>query len=150
MENETTPIRWEQKFESYGKALRRLAEIVRCAQERPLTDFEKDGLVQRFEFTHEMAWKVMMSFCKHQSPEIALYGSKDSTRWAFSHELITDGEVWMDMVQSRSSTSHNYDGEVADVVTSKIINDYFPRMVQFYHKMRTLTSSAAEDIFKDE
>ena len=69
--------RWEQKLGSYGKALKRLKEIVVLSHRRDLTEIEKDGLIQRFEFTHELAWKLMMSFCKYQSPEIELFGSVD-------------------------------------------------------------------------
>lgn len=144
MENMVYP-RWEQKLDSYHKALNRLAEIVNCSKERPLSDFEKDGLVQRFEFTHEMAWKVMMSFCKAQSPEEELFGSKDSTRWAANRGLLTDGEVWMDMIRSRNFTSHNYDGEVADSVVNKVVNSYFPQMCDFYNRMSSLSST--KDLF---
>lgn len=147
MEENRIVARWEQKLESYSKALRRLAEIVNCANSRELSDFEKDGLVQRFEFTHEMAWKLMMSFCRYQSPEMELYGSKDSTRWAFSHDLIADGDTWMQMIQSRNSTSHNYDGVVADQVVQRVVKDYFPCMVAFHDKMQSLSSEPKLNLF---
>lgn len=149
MEGNHTTIRWEQKLESYSKALRRLSEIVNCAKSRELSDFEKDGLVQRFEFTHEMAWKLMMSFCRHQSPETELFGSKDSTRWAFTHGLIIDGELWMQMIQSRNSTSHNYDGSVADQVVQRVVKEYFPSMLAFHDKMQGLSSEPKLDLFKE-
>lgn len=147
MDESYNTLRWEQKLGSYSKALRRLAEIVSCAKTRELSDFEKDGLVQRFEFTHEMAWKVMMSFCRHQSPETELFGSKDSTRWAFSHGLISDGELWMEMIQSRNSTLHNYDGEVADHVVQRVVGDYFASMVAFHDKMQGLSSAPQLNLF---
>lgn len=147
MEEQYTTLRWEQKLESYSKALRRLAEIINCAKTRELSDFEKDGLVQRFEFTHEMAWKLMMSFCRHQSPETELFGSKDSTRWAFAHGLIGNGEVWMQMIQSRNSTSHNYDGIVADQVVQRVVNDYFPALRAFHDKMQSLSSEPKLNLF---
>lgn len=139
--------RWEQKLESYRKALNRLAEIVNCSKERSLTEFERDGLVQRFEFTHEMAWKLMMSFCKFQSPEEELFGSKDSTRWAANHELLEDGETWMDMIRSRNLTSHNYDGEVAESIVKKVSDEYFPLMQKFLFRMQALAQVSAEDLF---
>lgn len=147
MEENYIALRWEQKLESYSKALRRLAEIVNCANTRELSDFEKDGLVQRFEFTHEMAWKLMMSFCRYQSPEAELFGSKDSTRWAFNHGLIVDGELWMQMIQSRNSTSHNYDGIVADKVVQRVVKEYFPSMVAFHDKMQSLSTEPELNLF---
>ena len=140
-------LRWEQKLDSYYKALKRLSEIVSLSHQRELTDIEKDGLIQRFEFTHELAWKLMMSFCKHQSPEKELFGSKDSTRWAFEHGLIVEGEVWMEMIASRNMTSHNYDGEVAEEVFHRIVKDYYKSLVRFYNKMRTFSSESLPELF---
>lgn len=147
MERDYSYPRWEQKLESYNKALRRLAEIVNYAKQQPLSDFEKDALVKRFEYTHEMAWKLMMSYCKFTSPEDEVLGSRDSTRWAFSRELITDGQAWMDMIKSRNSTAHNYDGDVADEVIMDVIDRFFPLMVQFFQKMSKLSSNTPEDLF---
>lgn len=147
MEQKAYP-RWEQKLDSYRKALNRLAEIVNCSRQRPLSEFEKDGLVQRFEFTHEMAWKLMMSFCKAQSPEEELFGSKDSTRWAAGRNLLDDAEIWMDMIRSRNFTSHNYDGDVADSVAGKITDIYYPQMLTFYYRMNALSSNKIEDLFE--
>ena len=132
--------RWEQKLGSYAKALKRLKEIVVLSRQRELTEIEKDGLIQRFEFTHELAWKLMMSFCKCQSPEIELFGSKDSTRWAFEHGLISGGDIWMEMIASRNMTSHNYDGDIAEEVFFKIVNVYYKSLIEFYNKMRTFAS----------
>lgn len=128
--------RWEQKLDSYGKALSRLAAIVNESKRRQLNEFEKDSVVQRFEFTHEMAWKVMMSYCKFVSPEEQTLSSKDSTRWAFHAGLLADGEVWMDMITSRNYTSHNYDGDIADMMVSKVADVYYPEMLKFHDVMK--------------
>lgn len=144
----TTYPRWIQKLESYRKALNRLAEIVNCARLRDLSDFERDGLVQRFEFTHEMAWKLMMSFAKAMSAEEELFGSKDSTRWAAKRGLIEDAEIWMDMIRSRNETSHNYDGDIADNVVRKVTEQYFPQMQSFLFRMQGLASTQENDLFE--
>lgn len=49
--------RWQQRFENYRRALARLNEAVQLSQQRPLTDLERQGLIQAFEFTHELSWK---------------------------------------------------------------------------------------------
>ena len=139
--------RWEQKLESYAKPLKRLKEIVVLSRQRDLTEIEKDGLIRRFEFTHELAWKLMVSFCRFQSPEIELFGSKDSTRWAFEHGLISGGDIWMEMIASRNMTSHNYDGAIAEEVFFKIVNVYYTSMVEFYNKIRIFTSEPALELF---
>lgn len=139
--------RWEQKLDSYHKALNRLAEVVNRYNERGLSEIERDGLVQRFEFTHEMAWKLMMSFCKSQSPEEELFGSKDSTRWAFGKGLLNNGDVWMDMIRSRNYTSHNYDGVVTESIVHKVVEEYYPQMKLFYFKMEALSATKPSDVF---
>lgn len=141
--------RWEQKLESYTKALKRLAQIVNESRKRPLSDIERDGMIQRFEFTHELAWKVMMSFCKFQSPEETLFGSKDSTRWAYERGLITNGDVWMQMIVSRNYTSHNYDDDESAATAKAIVNDYFPEFVSFLEKMQSLSSTPQPLLFEE-
>lgn len=143
---DTTP-RWQQKLESYHKALSRLAEIVNVAKTRSLNDIERDGMIQRFEFTHELAWKVMMSFCKFQSPEESLYGSKDSTRWAYERGLITNGEVWMQMIASRNYTSHNYDDSEAAETARAIVCDFYPELVAFWEKMQSISANPQGTLF---
>jgi len=139
--------RWELKLVNYQRALSRLAEVVNVSKTRSLSALERDGMIQRFEFTHELAWKLMMSFCKFQSPEVDLFGSKDSTRWAFEHGLLEDGEVWMNMIASRNETSHNYDEELAADVYANIANLYYPAMLAFYNKMHALSSSPQTELF---
>lgn len=139
--------RWEQKYDSYTKALNRLAEVVNERNKRELNEFELDSIVQRFEFTHEMAWKLMMSYCKYVSPEEQTLGSKDSTRWAFRSGLLADGELWMDMIASRNSTSHNYDGEVAGSIIEKIVNQYYQQMLLFHKEMGKRITNKELDLF---
>ena len=130
--------------------MKRLKEIVVLSRQRDLTEIEKDGLIQRFEFTHELAWKLMMSFCKYQSPEIEIFGSKDSTRWAFERGLISGGEIWMEMIASRNMTSHNYDGDIAEEVFSKILNVYYKSLVEFYNKISVFASEPTLELFVAE
>ncbi len=144
MENEET--HWELKLKSYHKALDRLAEIVNASQKRELNDFEKDGLIQRFEFTHEVAWKLMKSYAEFQGFQ-DIGGSRDATRKAFEMNLISESEVWMAMIRSRNETSHNYDGEVADSVVTNIVDKYYPLLLDFYQKMQDKSANTPDDIF---
>ena len=58
-------IRWQQRFQNYQKALAQLQNAVTLARERPLSLLEKQGLIQAFEYTHELAWKTLKDFLKH-------------------------------------------------------------------------------------
>lgn len=112
--------RWEQRRESYHKALSRLAEIVNESKRRELNDYERDGLVQRFKFTHGSGWKLMNSYEEFKGIT-GIGGSRDATRYAKQIDLITDGDTWMDMIKSRNETSHNYDGTVAKGIVEEIV-----------------------------
>ena len=138
--------RWEQRLDSYHKALARLAEIVGASKKRALNEFERDGLVQRFEFTHELSWKLMKAYAEYQGFD-GIGGSRDATRKAFEMSLISDGQSWMDMIKSRNETSHNYDGSMADDVVDSIINRFYPLLAEFYQKMNSLSALTPDDFF---
>lgn len=138
--------RWEQRLDSYHKALARLAEIVGASKKRALNEFERDGLVQRFEFTHELSWKLMKAYAEYQGFD-GIGGSRDATRKAFEMSLISDGQSWMDMIKSRNETSHNYDGSMADDVVDSIIYRFYPLLADFYQKMNSLSALTPDDLF---
>ncbi len=97
-----TDVRWQQRFSNYRRAL---AQLSRFMEVEELNDLEKQGLIQAFEYTHELAWKTLSDFLK-QKGNAEIYGSKDAAREAFKLGLVEKGEVWMDMIKSRNLTSH--------------------------------------------
>lgn len=138
--------RWEQRLSSYRRALARLGEVVALARTRSLSMLESDGLIQRFKFTHELAWELMKSYAEYQGfSDIA--GSRDATRKAFEMGLIGDGQAWMDMIRSRNETSHLYDGEVAGDATARILNEFHPLLVSFLMRMESLSEHTPNDLF---
>ncbi len=136
-----TDIRWLQRLENYTKALSNLTEAVELATQRPLSNLEKQGLIQSFEFTHELAWNVMKDYFAYQgNPSIT--GSRDAVREAFSKNLITNGEVWMSMIKSRNQTSHTYNQGIADEITDLILQRYHAEFMAFLQSMQQLKSAA--------
>lgn len=140
--NENLDIRWKQRFSNYVKALQKLEEAVLYIQNNTLSEktnfvldeILKEGLIQRFEYTHELAWNLMKDYAFYQGNSI-IGGSRDATREAFSLQLVSDGHVWMEMIKSRNETSHLYNQEIADEVFSKIINLYYPAFLEFKSTM---------------
>ena len=110
-------IRWIQRFKNFIKAFSQLKEAVQLAQQRPLSKLEEQGLIQAFEYTHELAWNTLKDFLESRGIR-NLYGSKDATREAFKTGLIENGEIWMDMINSRNLTSHTYDEATAAKIAS--------------------------------
>lgn len=131
----TPDIRWQQRFANYKKALVQLKNAVELSKQRPLSLLEKQGVIQAFEFTHELAWNVLKDYLEDQGNQ-AVKGSKDATREAFKVALIADGERWMAMVQSRNVSSHTYDEQTAEQLVIAIINDYFPLFERLQTEMQ--------------
>ena len=118
-------VRWQQRFTNYQRALNNLTGAVQLSAERPLTDLERQGLIQAFEFTHELAWKTLKDFLQARAVS-GLYGSKDTTREAFSQGLIADGELWMEMIRHRNLSTHTYDEATVNEIVSAASLRYLP------------------------
>ncbi|AMQ56428.1 nucleotidyltransferase substrate binding protein [Algoriphagus sanaruensis] len=132
-----TKIRWQQRLANFSKALRQLENAVNLSKERPLSDLEEQGLIQAFEFTHELAWNVLKDYFAFQgNPDIT--GSRDASREAFRKGLIRDGDGWMEMIKSRNQSSHTYNQEIADGIADKITNSYFSLFLDLENKMNQL------------
>ncbi len=129
-------IRWQQRFGNFEKALAQLTEAIENNGENPI-DIIKEGIIQRFEFTHELAWKVMKDFLEYEGFQ-NIAGSRSATREAFNKGLISEGQVWMDMIESRNKTVHTYHENILEIEYKKIFSLYFPLFIEFYDKMKTL------------
>ena len=133
-------VRWKQRFENFQKAFQKLVEAVTYIKnndskaEVVLDEIIKEGLIQRFEYTHELAWNVMKDYATYQG-NTTVGGSRDATREAFQLQLMSDGAVWMDMIGSRNKTSHTYNETTADEIYFKILNVYFPAFLEFKKNM---------------
>ena len=130
-------IRWKQRLQNYKKALITLENAVELGKIRELTDLEKQGMIQSFEFTFEMAWNVMKDYLEDQGIT-GIIGSKGAVRHAFSKELIEDGQVWMDMIESRNISSHSYDEIIAEKILEKITQIFYSQLKEFANKMISL------------
>lgn len=133
--------RWRQRFESFRKAFGRLSQGAALAQERQLTDLEQQGLIQAFEFTHELAWKTLKDYLEVRGNTARLHGSRDATREAFSLGLIEDGDAWMQMIDHRNASTHAYDEETAEKIAAAILERY----VAEFGKFQTRLAGLADD-----
>lgn len=143
-------IRWKQRFSNFVKALHKLTQAVEYIKlsfessedsdlDAVLDEIIKEGLIQRFEYTHELAWNVMKDYANYQG-NTNVGGSRDATREAFQLQLFSDGEVWMEMIGSRNKTSHTYNEAIADEIYSKILDKYYPAFLEFQQNMENKRS----------
>lgn len=139
--NNAEDTRWLQRFSNYRKALAQLESAVALSEMRALSDLEKQGLVQAFEYTYELAWNTIKDFYENQG-ETGIQGSRDAFRLAFRRGLIDDGECWMRMVKDRAQTTHTYNESTVESIVTDILHLYYP---QFRALAATLEELAGED-----
>jgi nucleotidyltransferase substrate binding protein (TIGR01987 family) len=134
---EKADLRWQQRYNNFLKAFSLLEAAVKQSHMSGLNELEEQGLIQRFEFTHELAWNVLKDYFDYQGIH-NIIGSRDATREAFKNGMIGDGDGWMEMIRSRNESSHTYNEDVADELKLKIINVYYPLFSEFRMKMDSL------------
>lgn len=129
-------IRWLQRFNNYRKALKRLVEAsmtVNNCTDLATIDLLKEGLIQRFEFTQELAWKLMKDYLEYQG-ETNISGSRDAIRKSLAANIINDPE-WLQTIITRNKTSHTYDDDITTGIYRIIITTYIPLMQQLEETM---------------
>ncbi|MDR1625491.1 MAG: nucleotidyltransferase substrate binding protein [Spirochaetia bacterium] len=129
-------IRWKQRLQNYQKALAVLGEAVCLAASRELSNLEKQGLIQAFEFSFELAWNLMKDYLEAQGIT-GIIGSKGAVRQAFSAGLIAEGQVWMDMIRDRTISSHSYDEDTARDLSAAIRDVYHGQLRDFARQMES-------------
>lgn len=132
--NDTHGVRWIQRFSNYKKALSQLAKFIAKGK---LNELEEQGLIQAFEYTHELAWNVLRDYLREQG-NFTIHGSRDATREAFKLDLIQAGEDWMDMIQDRNRSSHTYNQATADLIVANITQRYFALFLSLKETMQGL------------
>jgi len=126
---ETRDVRWKQRFQNFKQAFSRLQEAI--SQEN-LNELERNGLIQRFEFTIELAWKVMKDFLEEKG--FAFKPSpKDTFRQAQEAKYIDYAQLLIDALNIRNELSHDYDGELFRLSEMELRNDIFPTILKLYY-----------------
>jgi nucleotidyltransferase substrate binding protein (TIGR01987 family) len=110
---------------------------VDLARQRPLSELEQQGLIQGFEFSHELAWNLLQDYLQHQGIS-GIISSRDATRLAFQNDLISDGEGWMAMIKARNQSSHTYNLEQAEAIARDVIERYAPLFAALRERFRAL------------
>lgn len=131
-------IRWRQRLKNYRKALRQLQQFV---EKESLSELEKQGLIKAFEYTYELAWNTLKDFLVYEG-YMEIYGSRDTIRKAYELHLLSEGERWMDMLESRNRTSHSYNEEVAEQICHAIKHDYYTLFCNLELKLRQLENES--------
>ena len=130
-------IRWQQRLQNFRAAFNELNEAVSLNNERGLSKLEEQGLIQAFEYTYELAWNTLKDFYQYQG-ETGIQGSRDTLRLAFERGMVEEGDQWMEMIKSRTLTSHTYNRETARLIADQILNHYHPLLNRLLQKLEHL------------
>ena len=138
---EDKDIRWIQRFSNYRRALARFNQAVEIVSDQmdwdeEVDDLLEEGLIQRFEYTHELAWKVMKDYAEYQG-YTDIRGSRDAIRYGLQSGLIDD-RVWMKSIEDRNLSSHHYDSSTVEAILGRITETYLPLMNRFEETMKGL------------
>ncbi|MFA5880058.1 MAG: nucleotidyltransferase substrate binding protein [Candidatus Margulisiibacteriota bacterium] len=120
-------IRWKQRCENFKKAFLQLTEFI----EKPeLNKFEKQGLIQCFEYTFELSWKTMKDYLESQgyivkSPRMAI-------QIAFQTQLISDGHVWIEALEKRNLMAHTYNESFTEESEHLICDSYYKMLQELF------------------
>jgi nucleotidyltransferase substrate binding protein (TIGR01987 family) len=128
MEKNNKDIRWRQRFENFSRAYYKLSLVVGNIDQ--LSDLEKEGLIQRFEYTFELAWKTLKDFLESKGVD-AKY-PRDIIKESYRNELIDDGELWLEMLDKRNVLAHAYNEDVFRSVVNDIVKHYFDQIAMLF------------------
>ena len=112
--------RFIERKQDLTNATKRLKE----ALEQEETDIVIDGVLHRYEFTFELAWKTLKDYLEYLGIPMNTGSPREVIKESFAHNLISDGEVWINMMLARNSLSHLYDEETSRQIYIAIKNEY--------------------------
>ncbi len=123
-------IRSRQRFQNYEKAFLLLERALSITAP---SEVERGGIIQFYEMTFELAWKLMKDYLELQGYTVS--SPKDAIKQAFQATILEEGQLWMDALSDRNQTTQTYDENKAIEVTAKIKSHYFPVLQQLYKRM---------------
>ena len=124
-------IRWKQRFRNFDRAL----VLLREALERGpavLSNLEKEGVIQRFEYTFELAWKTIKDFLEEGGLIISPLTPRQVIKDSYVAKVLADGQGWIDMLDHRNLLSHTYDFAVFEKAVDAIAARYLPALEQLH------------------
>lgn len=136
-------IRWLQRFEYFKQAHEQLKDALTEMSLRKLSNLEKQGTIQAFEFTYEQAWNVLRDYLIWQGAE-TISGSRDAIREGFRLGLISDGKAWLAMLQDRNRTVHTYNESTANQILAELAAVYANLFLELELKFNALADNALQ------
>jgi len=129
--------RWQYRFDNFKRAFTLLREAMDQSHERKLSQLEKEGIIQRFEYTMELAWKTMKDYLESQNVVFEQITPRAIIKEAVAAKLVTQGQVWMRALDARNKMSHTYDFSEFEAVIQDIEKSYLSVIDDLFMKLLT-------------
>lgn len=114
--------KFKDKYAHFVDAVNRLKEALQDYENHPLSTI-RDGVIQRFEFCTELAWKTTREYLIEQG-YTEINSPKSVMKQAYADHLIEDETSWLELLNDRNITSHLYDEESAQEIFENIKDKY--------------------------
>lgn len=125
-------IRWKQRFQNFNRAY----NLLNCALEEndidDLSNLEQEGVIQRFEYTYELACKTLKDYLEYNGVNITEITARSVFKEAYSSGIIKNSEIFIDMMLSHNLLSHTYDFNKFRDILIKVKKDYLPELSDLY------------------
>jgi nucleotidyltransferase substrate binding protein (TIGR01987 family) len=131
MTQQNPDIRCQQRFANFQRAFLLLRDAM-DSNLPELSQLEKEGIIQRFEYTFELAWKVLKDKMENDGLILDQVSPKAVIKQAFAAKYIDSPETWLRMMGDRNLMSHTYDFVKFEAVIQSIDSDYLPMLQDWY------------------
>lgn len=133
-----TFIRFVQRLENFQKAYSLLYEALQSQSLEEMNDLEKEGLIQRFEYTYELSWKCLKDYLEYSGVILEPLTPRQVIKEAFVAQLIENGDAWIAMLESRNRMSHDYDRKYFEETMESIAFSFVPLFGLLLEKLQGL------------
>lgn len=128
-------IRWKQRFQNFDRAYVLLRQALENGPDA-LNPLEKEGVIQRFEYSFELSWKTLKDYLEESGLVFATITPRQVLKDGFAAKIIEEGQVWIDMLDHRNLLSHTYNFANFEKAVEAIAARYLPAMEalhEFFH-----------------
>lgn len=139
--DQTAP-RWKLRYANFIKAEANLSDAIESFKSRPLSIMEQAGLIQLFEITWDLGWKVLRDYLRESGVSDEIGTPISAIRAAFAAGLIEDGQAWIDATRLRNALSHEYDPSRATTALTQIADAYLALFATLREKLRNASQQS--------
>jgi nucleotidyltransferase substrate binding protein (TIGR01987 family) len=137
--------RWIFRFDNFKRAFALLRDAINDMQQREISQLEKEGIIQRFEYTWELAWKVLKDYLEYTGVILETITPAAVIKAAFAAKIIDHGELWMQAMDARNKMPHTYNLKIFELIIGDIQKQYLQLLEDLHNKMLGFIQVAGDE-----